>query len=337
MTGRKKIIAALLVVAALLAVGVFTRGFGLVEPRKADRLTLYGNVDVREVKLSFDSAGLIRSIAVEEGATVAAGQLLATLDARSAQDRLDEARASAAEAEALLAELRSGSRPQEVARAGAALRAATATYNNAAETYRRRKPLVGPGAISRNLWDQTAADLRRSEAQLEDARQALSLSRTGARREQVEAAEARLEAARARSEAAAGDLADTRLISPVAGTVVTRAQEPGAYAQPGSTVLTLAIARPLRVRAYVAGPDLSRVRPGMRVLVSADGAGRTYRGRIGYISPQAEFTPRTVETESLRADLVYRLRIIIEDPDTALRQGQPVTVTLPPAGAKGPE
>jgi HlyD family secretion protein len=332
-TGRKQIIAILLIAAAVAALGVFTRGFGLVEPRQADELKLYGNVDVREVKLSFDAAGLIRSIAVEEGQTVSSGQLLATLDTRSAQDRLDEANASAGEAQAQLAELRAGSRPQEVARAGAAVRAATATYNAALETYRRRQGLVGPGAISGGVWDQTVAELRRAETQLEDARQALSLSRSGARQEQVEAAEARLQAARARSASATGELAKTRLVAPAAGTVVTRAQEPGAYAQPGSTVLTLAIARPLRVRAYVAGPDLSRIRPGMQVVVSADGAPRSYRGRIGYISPQAEFTPRTVETESLRADLVYRVRITIEDPDLALRQGQPVTVTLSGARA----
>ena len=101
--------------------------------------------------------------------------------------------------------------------------------------------------------------------------------------------------------------------------------------QPGETVFTLTIDRPLRVRAYVAEPDLVRIRPGMKVLVSADGTSKTYHGSIGYISPQAEFTPKSVETESLRTDLVYRLRIIVTDPDDKLRQGQPVTVTVPDA------
>ena len=110
-----------------------------------------------------------------------------------------------------------------------------------------------------------------------------------------------------------------------------RSREPGAIVQPGESVFTLTIDRPLRVRAYVAETDLGRIRPGMKVLVSADGLNKSYHGTIGYISPQAEFTPKSVETESLRADLVYRLRIIVSDPDGALRQGQPVTVSIPTA------
>jgi HlyD family secretion protein len=95
--------------------------------------------------------------------------------------------------------------------------------------------------------------------------------------------------------------------------------------------MTLSIDRPIRVRAYIGEPDLWRIGPGMAVEVTADGNPATYHGTIGYISPRAEFTPRTVETESLRADLVYRLRVIVDDPDEALRQGQPVTVLVPGA------
>jgi HlyD family secretion protein len=96
-------------------------------------------------------------------------------------------------------------------------------------------------------------------------------------------------------------------------------------------VLTLSIDRPLRVRAYVDESALSRISPGMAVQVTADGNPKAYRGTIGYISPRSEFTPKSVETESLRTDLVYRLRIIVTDPDDALRQGQPVTVRVPGA------
>ncbi|MGD9665221.1 MAG: HlyD family efflux transporter periplasmic adaptor subunit, partial [Novosphingobium sp.] len=114
------------------------------------------------------------------------------------------------------------------------------------------------------------------------------------------------------------------------GMIITRAQEPGAIVQPGATVLTLSISRPLRVRAYVAEGDLSRVASGMKVKVTADGNDKTYNGVVGFISPRAEFTPKTVETEDLRTDLVYRIRVIVSDPDDGLRQGQPVTVILPP-------
>jgi HlyD family secretion protein len=124
------------------------------------------------------------------------------------------------------------------------------------------------------------------------------------------------------------DRGDTTLVAATAGTVSTRAEEPGAIVQPGQTVLTLSIDRPLRVRAYVAETDLSRIAPGQKVEVRADGNDKTYHGTIGFISPKAEFTPKTVQTEDLRTDLVYRVRIIVSDPDDRLRQGQPVSVKV---------
>jgi Multidrug resistance efflux pump len=118
--------------------------------------------------------------------------------------------------------------------------------------------------------------------------------------------------------------------------VVTRAREPGAIVAPGESVFTIAIDRPVRVRAYVAENQLSRIAPGMKVAVTADGNPKRYTGTIGYISPRAEFTPKTVETSDLRTDLVYRLRIVVDDPDGKLRQGQPVTVEIAdPAPAAG--
>ena len=202
---------------------------------------------------------------------------------------------------------------------------------NAEKDVTRRRALVGPGAISRDLWEQTLADRDRARAQLAEARSALSLLEAGSRREDVAAARAQLRAAEANRASAATDLSDTQLTAATAGTVVTRAREPGAIVQPGETVLTLSIDRPMRVRAYVAESDLSRIGPGMEVLVTADGNPKTYHGTIGHIAPKAEFTPKTVQTEDLRTDLVYRVRIIVDDPDDALRQGQPVTVAVPGA------
>ena len=105
-------------------------------------------------------------------------------------------------------------------------------------------------------------------------------------------------------------------------------REVGAIVQPGEVVYSVALTQPVRVRAYVAEPDLPKVRPGMRVTVHADGANKTWPATIGYVSPTAEFTPRTVQTEDQRADLVYRVRLTVEDPKNELRQGQPVTVSL---------
>jgi len=323
---RKRLIPILLV-AMLLIAAVATRGFGLW-PKASGPLTLYGNVDIREVDLGFRVGGRIARMPVEEGAHVKAGTLLAQLDRASIDSAVARAEAQVAQARAELLKLEHGSRPEDVAQAQARLAAAQAAAADAERDYARRAPLVAPGAISRDIWDQTVATRDRTRAQLAEARAALTLVRTGPRIEDIEAAKAALQAAQAARASIDTDLGDTRLLASLDGTILTRAREPGAIVQPGETVYTLAIDRPLRVRAYVAEGDLSRVAPGMKVTVTADGNDRAYHGTIGYIAPRAEFTPKTVETSDLRTDLVYRLRIIVDDPDGNLRQGQPVTVQL---------
>ncbi|MFT3967258.1 MAG: HlyD family efflux transporter periplasmic adaptor subunit [Sphingobium sp.] len=323
---RRILIIAALVILAVAAIA--TKGFGLMGSRDEEGLTLYGNVDVREVDMAFRVPGRIASIAVDEGMAVKKGQLLATLDTATLDARIDQAEADVARARAEYARARNGNRPQDVAQAGARVTAAEAQYRQAEADYARRQPLVAPGAISRDVWTQTVTARDNARARLAEARQAASLARAGARAEDVAAAKAQLGAAEAARKSASTDLGDARLIAAVDGTVVTRAREPGAIVQGGETVLSLSIDRPLRVRAYVAEPQISRIAPGMRVVVTADGNPKRYHGTIGYIAPRAEFTPKTVETADLRTDLVYRLRIIVSDPDTALRQGQPVTVAV---------
>lgn len=331
---NRRRIAIIVVVVVLLIAAIATSGFGLLKPRDDGALKLNGNVDIREVDLGFRVNGRISGIAVEEGAKVRQGQLLATLDAATLDSRIAQADARVSQTEAQLAKLRNGNRAQDIAQARARVAAAAAVAQDADRDYARRQPLVEPGAISRDLWEQTVAQRDKARADLAAAQQQLSLMNAGSRKEDVAAAAADVRSAVAARQSASTDLSDARLLASTDGTVVTRAREPGAIVQPGETVLTLAIMRPLRVRAYVAEGDLSRISPGMKVIVTADGNPKSYRGTIGYISPRAEFTPKTVETENLRTDLVYQLRIIVDDPDDGLRQGQPVSVSVPAARPK---
>ena len=98
----------------------------------------------------------------------------------------------------------------------------------------------------------------------------------------------------------------------------------------------LGLDKPVYVRAYVGEPDLGRIVPGTAVRVRSDSSDKVYRGQVGFISPRAEFTPKTVETTDLRTDLVYRLRVLVEEPDEGLRQGMPVTVHLEPRKGEEP-
>ncbi|MDN7221285.1 efflux RND transporter periplasmic adaptor subunit, partial [Klebsiella pneumoniae] len=117
--------------------------------------------------------------------------------------------------------------------------------------------------------------------------------------------------------------------APSDGTLMTRAVEPGTMLNAGGTVLTLSLTHPVWVRAYVDEKNLGQAQPGQEVLLYTDSRpDKPYHGKIGFVSPSAEFTPKTVETPDLRTDLVYRLRIVVTDADGALRQGMPVTISF---------
>lgn len=213
----------------------------------------------------------------------------------------------AVEIGAVMAELDRRPYLDELALRGAELAEAEAALRRAEKAFRRREELARSGTVSQSAYDDALA------------------ARDGAR--------ARAATARARLEVARTALDDAKLLAPDDGTVLTRVREPGAIVGPGAPVCVLALTDPVWVRAYVAEPDLGRVRPGQAATVRTDGGG-SHSGQVGFISPQAEFTPRSVETTQLRTDLVYRLRVVVPNPDDGLRQGMPVTVELEEGAAE---
>ena len=302
--------------------------------RSGDRsapLTLYGNVDIREVQLAFQDAGRIRALPVDEGARVAAGQVVAELDPTRYQLELQRLNGEVAAQTQVLARLRQGSRPQEVARARAAAASARASLADAATQLARKQQLRTVNRISVQEVDTARTRVETLQANLKAAEEEVSLVVEGPRQEDIAAAEASLAALEAARDLAAQRLEDTRLLAPAAGVIRTRILEPGAMAAPGAPVFTLALTDPLWVRAYISEPDLGLVHEGMRAEVRTDTLpDKTYQGWVGFISSTAEFTPKTVETTELRTKLVYRARIFVCDPQEELRLGMPVTVTLQP-------
>jgi len=293
------------------------------------RIALQGNIDVRQVNLSFKVSGRIDRLLVDEGDAVASGQLVAALDERYFQDELQLARSARDARAATLARLEHGSRPEEIAQARALVAEREASAVNAGIELRRSTNLLSRNAGSRQAYDDAAASARVTSAQLASAREALRLAEIGPRVEDIDAARADLSAAEAELTQALRRLEDARVVAPGAGVILTRAREVGAIVQPGETVFTLTLSSPVWVRTYVDEADLGNVRPGMAVSVVTDTpGGRAYVGRIGFISPTAEFTPKTVETQELRTALVYRLRVVVDDPDGGLRQGMPVGVAV---------
>ncbi len=317
--------------AVLVAAGLGAGGWywWTHRPREESRLVLQGNIDVRQVNLAFKVDGRIESLAVDEGDPVKAGQVVATLDRRYFDDDLRLVRARRDVAAANLARLEHGSRPEEIAEARALTADREATLTRARADFSRAKELIASGGISKDEYDLRQSALRVAEAQLQSAREAQRLVEIGPRYEDVDAGRAQFAEQEALVIESERRLADSRLVAPNDGTILTRVRERGAIVQAGETVFTLTLISPVWVRTYVNERDLGRIRPHMAAEVRTDSApNKVYQGFIGFISPTAEFTPKTVETRELRTDLVYRLRVIVTDPDGGLRQGMPVTVTL---------
>jgi len=308
-------------------------GFG-----KSGPLILYGNVDVRTVPLAFRIGGRLAQVHFDEGDRIHPGDVVARLDATPVADELRRAQAQQAQAQAQLNRLVAGSRPQEIAQAQALVTERQATLANLERDYRRQRELVHSGAVARQVFDATTARRDEARARLNTARQALALAREGFRAEDIAAGRAAVQAAAAAVASARTRLADATLTAPAGGVLLTRAEEPGAMLAAGQPVGVLALDRPVWVRAYVDEPDLGRLHPGMKAEVVSDtDPAHPLPGQVGFISPEAEFTPKTVQTETLRTNLVYRVRVIVDDPAGRLRQGMPVTVRLPDTAAKGGE
>lgn len=317
------------ILAALALVAIVTGGWLWYQGQQDKGLTLYGNVDIRTVNMSFRVGGRLASLTVDEGDAITAGQTLGQLDKAPFENALLQARAGVSVAQAQYDLMQAGYREEEVAQAAAAVKQAQAGYDYAQKFYQRQQGLWGSRTISANDLENARSSRDQAQATLKSAQDKLSQYRTGNRPQDIAQAKASLEQAQAQLAQAELDLRDTTLTAPANGTLMTRAVEPGSMLNAGSTVLTLSLTRPVWVRAYIDEPNLGQMQPGRELLLYTDGRpDKPYHGKVGFVSPTAEFTPKTVETPDLRTDLVYRLRIIVTDADDALRQGMPVTVTL---------
>ena len=307
-------------------------------PDDPNRLTLYGNVDIRQVSLAFNASERIVELRVQEGDAVQVGQVLGRLDVQTAKLRLAQAQAQIGAQEQVLLKLKAGSRPEELAQARAAVAAAEAEVELAARQLQRQQATsdaTGGKGVSALDLDNAQGRLKVARAQAESARKAAQLVQAGPRKEDIAQAAAQLAAGRAEAALIQHQIDESELRAPIAAVVRARLLEPGDMASPQRPAFTLAITAPKWVRAYVPEALLGRVRTGMSASVSTDSQpDRGLPATLDYISSVAEFTPKAVQTPELRTSLVYELRFRVDDPEDALRLGMPATVQLTlPAGS----
>ncbi len=322
----KKALIVLVLVGA--AVGVFY--WWERSPRSGnDGLKLFGNVEIRQVLLGFRVSGRLEAIYFEEGERVTSGDLLGVLDPVPYAIRRAEARASLCQARANLDKMKRGYRSEEVRQAVARRDQIKASLDLAEKDYDRLSNLFRQSAIAKKDLDTITAMRDQVRAELESAESALALTREGFRIEDIKAAEASVELAEARLGEAENSLNDTKLYAPSEGTVLTRVTEPGTVVGIGQAVYAVMLKNPVQVRTYVTETQLGRVRLGMKGKIHTDSHPDSLEGTVNFIASDAEFTPRQVQTENLRTDLVYRIRLLVEDNrEDRLKNGMPVTVYL---------
>jgi HlyD family secretion protein len=295
----------------------------------ATELKIYGNIDIRDANLAFNEQERIAQVLVEEGDRVTAGRVLAILQTHRLEAQIQEAEAQIAAQQEVVKRLETGTRPQEIEQARAEMAAAKATVRNSMLNFERISKTSGAGATSQQALDNARAQLHVDQAQLKVKEKALNLALEGPRKEDIAEAKNTLEALKASLSLLQIRLADMTLISPSPGIIRNRILEPGEMASPNQPVVTLALTDPKWVRAYVPEPNLGRINLGMKARILSDSfPDKTFDGWIGFISPVAEFTPKTVETEDLRTKLVYEVRVFVHDSKDLLRLGMPVTVIV---------
>ena len=295
-------------------------------------LLLYGNVDLRQVELPFNGSERVTEVLVQEGDHVARGQLLARLDTSRLAPQAAKAEAELAAQQQAVDRLHHGNRPEEISQARANVEAAAADEQNARAQFARLTSLSDSSsgrAVSRQDMDAAKATLDSAEARLAVNQKALALELAGPRKEDIAQSEAQLRSDQAQLALLQQQLKDADLLAPLDAVVRSRIVEPGEMSSPQKSAFTLAIVDPKWVRAYVAEPDLGSVHEGMRAEVTVDAFhDRRFAAWVGFISPVAEFTPKSVETTELRSSLVYEIRVFVRDPGNELRLGMPATVHL---------
>jgi len=294
-----------------------------------DVISASGTIEAVEVNVAAKVSGQVLELAVGEGSRVRAGDKLAVIDHSALDIQLRQAEAGVRLAEAQLALLVKGARAEDIRQAEAAVQQADAALRSAEDDAKRMRELAKTGSVTPKSREDAESRLTVAAAQRSAAAEGLAKVRRLARPEEVQAAEARLAQARAASDLLAKTIADCTVTAPAGGVVTHKAVEAGELVTPGATVVTLVELETVHVMIYITEKELGRVRLGDAADVTIDAfPDKAFPGRVTYISPEAEFTPKNVQTKEDRVKLVFGVKVEIENREGLLKPGLPADAVI---------
>ena len=324
---RALIIIAIVVVIAVAGVRVYHAW--LNERHPANQLKLSGNIEAHESLVSFKVAGRIVELPVDEGMSMKTGDLLARIDSDDYRQQVmtDEATQHVRNRQLVLG--LAGSRWQDVEAAKQNVIDAKADLDQKTKDYERYQALYEKDEIPGQTRDQAATNVTRAKATYERAQEILNELVEGTRKEELDVDRANVRQARENLRMSEIRLGYTVLSAPFDGVILVREAELGEVVSPGTPIITLADLDHIWLRVYLPETDLGKVRWGQTVNVRTDTyPGKNYRGRVSVIASDAEFTPKSVQTEKERVTLVYRIKIDVENPNHELKPGTPADAYL---------
>jgi HlyD family secretion protein len=289
-----------------------------------------GIIEADEVQVAAQTTGKIKRILVQEGADTKTDDVLAYLDSAVLELQLKQAKAGESLASAALQNLLAGARAEDIEQARLAVVQAEENLRVAEQDYNRIQALYDSGSATQKQREDARARFVSAQAQHRSAQQALKKLENLARPEQIKEAEARLAQARASVELTQKQVDDSTITSPIDGVVTKKLRQEGDFALPGTILFTVADLSTVHLTIYVGEADLGTIKLGEEAHVFIDSyPKRVFSGKVVYISPVAQFTPKNVQTRDERVKLVFGVKIQIDNSQGIFKQGMPADATIP--------
>lgn len=329
MTAQKRKIG-LIIAFLVLGGAAVIAGWGLVRGRgDGDVLTANGTIEATEVEVSSKLPGRLVQLLVKEGDQVQGGQVIARLDTSEFEAEVAQARAAVARTEAQLKELLAGSRVEEIKEARANLEQAEHNLKLARDEWDRFDALFKEGAISAQERDRAKNRVEVALSQVKAARERYEMIRVGPRPEVIEAARHERDRAKAALGMTQVRLRDSTILAPLFGIVLTKRAEQGEVVNPGFPIVVLINPDDLWLRVYIPESEIGLVSIGQAATVAVDSfPNRRFEGKVIEISSKAEFTPRTVQTRKERVNLVFGVKISLDNRERLLKPGMPADAAI---------